>query len=191
MKVSGYSNCTLANGEGARVELYVSGCSLHCKGCFSKEAWDFNYGVEFTPEFEEKVLKDISEKYCDGISILGGDPLEKENLPTIKKLLRKIKEKYPEKTVWLWTGRKKSEVIQDKELLALTDVIKSGAFVEKLKCNGKYFGSSNQEIWYSKTLAPYEDKDKFNEHAIKTVVVEKVERSSLKNECLDDQCCSA
>lgn len=174
MKISGYSNCTLANGAGARVELFVSGCRMNCKNCFSKEAQDFSFGVDFTDDFKEKVLKDVGEKYCAGISILGGDPLEPENLPTVKVLLREIKTRYPQKTVWLWTGRKKEQVIQDKELLELTDIIKSGAYIDKLKCNGKYFGSSNQEIWYSKTLEEYKDKDKINEHAIKTVVVEKV-----------------
>lgn len=174
MNICGFSTCDLANGPGARVSLFTSGCSLHCPHCFQPESWDFNAGVLFDNAFKEKVLKALSNSHIDGLSILGGDPLEPENEPEVIAFLKTVREKFPEKTIWLWTGRKKEKVLRDhKEIVELCDVIKSGPYIDKLKCNGKYFGSSNQEVWWCKTLEPYDDKDSINSHAQKDVIVEK------------------
>lgn len=184
MRICGFSTCDLANGFGARVSLFVSGCSLHCHNCFQPESWDFDYGEPFDEKFKERVFKALSDPYIDGLSVLGGDPLEEKNVEEVTKLLEEVREKFPNKTIWLWTGRNKEKVVEKyPRIIELCDVIKSGAYVDKLKCNGKYFGSSNQEIWWCKTLEPYDDKDTINAHAEKDIVVQKRRVCDKKMDC--------
>jgi len=96
----------VANGKGVRVSLFVSGCNHHCKGCFNPQAWDFNYGKEFTEEDEERVMEDLDHSYVAGLSLLGGEPLEHQNQKGLLPLLKKVKERFPEKNIWCYTGYK-------------------------------------------------------------------------------------
>ena len=88
--------CDIANGEGVRVSLFVSGCRHHCPGCFNQATWDFSYGKEFTRETEKQILEFLEPDYIDGLTLLGGEPFEPENQEVLTELLRKVKELYPE-----------------------------------------------------------------------------------------------
>ncbi len=94
----------IANGLGVRVSVFVSGCTHHCKNCFNSEAWDFNYGKEFTDKEINKVLEELDHPYVAGLSLLGGEPLEHVNQQGLLPLLRQVKEKFPEKNIWCYTG---------------------------------------------------------------------------------------
>lgn len=147
MNYSGINFCDTANGQGVRVSLFVSGCSLHCKGCFNKEAWDKNYGKVFHKTDLNKICKALANPYIDGLSILGGDPLEPYNKDVVCLIVKYVKELYPEKTIWLWTGRKYEDV-KNEEALKYVDVVVDGPFIERKKVNeqGNWFGSSNQRV---------------------------------------------
>lgn len=94
----------IANGEGVRVSLFVSGCTHHCPGCFNAVTWDFEYGQEFTEETEDEVLEALAPAYISGLSLLGGEPFEPQNQRVLVGLLRKVKERYPKKTIWCYSG---------------------------------------------------------------------------------------
>lgn len=147
MNYSGLNTCDTANGPGVRVSLFVSGCSLHCKGCFNKEAWNRQYGKPFTDETLNTLLEALREPYVDGLSLLGGDPLEPYNEAVVERICSLVRDRFPDKTIWLWTGRKYEEV-KDKPIMKYIDVLVDGPFIEKFKINeqGKYYGSSNQRI---------------------------------------------
>ena len=146
----------VANGEGVRVSVFVSGCNHHCKGCFNECAWDFNYGNKFTEKQEEEVLKDLDPDYISGLTLLGGEPLEPANQEGLLPLVKKAKEKFPDKKIWCYTGfdfakdvvgkmAKQSETT--KELLKYIDVVVDGKFEEDKKdLKLKFRGSSNQRI---------------------------------------------
>ena len=146
----------VANGEGVRVSVFVSGCNHHCKGCFNPEAWNFNYGKEFTEEETEKILQELDHPYVSGLSILGGEPLEYVNQKGLLPLLKKVKEKFPEKNIWCYTGYTFDKDIignmfenweQTKELVSYIDVMVDGKFEEDKKdLNLKFRGSSNQRV---------------------------------------------
>ena len=146
----------VANGEGVRVSLFVSGCTHQCKGCFNKEAWDFNYGKPFTQETIDKVINYLDNPYISGLTILGGEPLEHENQKGLLPLLKKVKEKFPEKNVWCYTGYRYDKDIMEKmyknwketpEMLSYIDVLVDGEFEEDKKdITLKFRGSSNQRI---------------------------------------------
>ena len=104
MHVGEVMTADVANGEGMRVSVFVSGCRNHCKGCFQPQTWDFNYGREYTPEIEQFIIDELSKSYYDGITILGGDPMEPENQEPVLRLLRRIKKELPDKNVWAYTG---------------------------------------------------------------------------------------
>lgn len=151
MNYSGYSSCDMANGDGCRVSLFVSGCTLACKGCFNRSAWNFKNGEAYTPEFEEKLLQDVSEPFIDGLSILGGDPMERSNAPVVLELCKKVKEQMPHKTIWLWTGRTQGEILDGEnkaaiDILNYIDVLIDGRYEEELKDDLKWRGSSNQRV---------------------------------------------
>lgn len=146
MNYSGINTCDSSNGDGLRVSLFVSGCSLHCKGCFNKDAWDKNYGKEFTEETMDTLIKALRSPWIEGLSILGGDPLEPYNVPSVSRIVAIVKELCPEKTIWMWTGRK-YEQAKDLALLKYVDVLITGPFIERKKCYGKYYGSSNQHVY--------------------------------------------
>lgn len=147
----------VANGEGMRVSVFVSGCRNHCKGCFQPQTWDFNYGREYTPEIEQFIIDELSKSYYDGITILGGDPMEPENQEPVLRLLRRIKKELPDKNVWAYTGYvydrdlvpggKRFVDGVTRELLESIDILIDGRFVEELKNLMLNFrGSSNQRI---------------------------------------------
>ena len=146
----------VANGQGVRVSLFVSGCNHHCKGCFNSQAWDFNYGKEFTEEDIERIVNELSHPYVSGLSLLGGEPLEYQNQQGLIPLLKRVKEELPEKDIWCYTGYKFDEDIisnmfenwpQTKELMSYIDVLVDGKFEEDKKdLRLKFRGSSNQRI---------------------------------------------
>ena len=106
-------NFDIANGEGVRVSLFVSGCTHHCKNCFNKETWDFNFGEPFTQETEDKILEYLSPDYINGLSLLGGEPFEPTNQKVLLPFLKRVKEKFPKKSIWCYTG-----YLFDDELLS-------------------------------------------------------------------------
>ena len=144
----------VANGPGVRVSVFVSGCTHYCKGCFNKEAWDFDYGLPFTEETIRMVVKYMEPPYVKGLTVLGGEPLEPQNQPAVLAMLRKVKEAYPEKSVWMFSGydyekdilgRMWNEIPETKEILSCLDVLVDGEFVEELKnLSLRFKGSSNQ-----------------------------------------------
>ena len=148
----------IANGEGVRISLFVSGCTHYCKNCFNQVAWDFNYGEPFDKVVQEKIFAEMKSGYIAGLSLLGGEPLEPQNQVALYPFLKEFKEKYPNKTVWLYTGYVYDELTGElkethkntsvtKQLLALCDVIVDGAYVEELKdIRLKFRGSSNQRV---------------------------------------------
>ena len=157
MNYAEIKNLDIANGEGIRVSLFVSGCTHHCKNCFNPETWDFCYGDPFTTEVEDRILKMLEPNHIAGITLLGGEPMDPHNQPALLKLLKRIKQKFGDtKNIWGFTG-----YIFDKdlveggrayceatdEMLSLIDVLIDGPFVEPLKdLNLKFRGSSNQRV---------------------------------------------
>ncbi len=158
MKYAKIKKCDVANGPGVRVSLFVSGCNHHCKNCFNKEAWDFNYGNDFTQKEEDEIIEDLKPEYITGLSLLGGEPFEKTNQEGLVPLIKKVKETYPDKKIWCYTGFTFDKQIlgqmigeehnqTTEEMLENIDYIVDGRFVEELKNPRLQFrGSSNQRI---------------------------------------------
>lgn len=158
MKYAKIKKCDVANGPGVRVSLFVSGCNHHCKNCFNREAWDFNYGQEFTENEQNEIIDDLKPEYITGLSLLGGEPFERTNQEGLVPLVKKVKQTYPDKKIWCYTGftfdkQILGEMIEKenrestKEMLNNIDYIVDGRFVEELKDPKLRFrGSSNQRI---------------------------------------------
>lgn len=146
----------IANGPGVRVSLFVSGCTHHCKGCFNAQAWDFAYGEPFTKETWEKIFADLDHDYVEGITLLGGEPMEPENQVGLLPFLKELKSRFPKKTIWCFTGydfekdilgRMMQESEVTRELISLFDVMVDGKFIEEQKnLSLKFRGSENQRI---------------------------------------------
>lgn len=141
----------IADGIGVRVSLFVSGCSHRCKGCFNPEAWDENYGVPYTKETEDLIIKELSKPYIKGLSILGGEPLEYCHINDLLILVSRIKKELPNKDIWVYTGSTFEELKFRSDLcmtlLEMCDVLVDGPFVEEKKDLTLAFrGSSNQRI---------------------------------------------
>ena len=139
----------IANGPGVRVSLFVSGCRHHCKNCFNREAWDFDYGTPFTEDIENEILTELDKNHIKGLSLLGGEPFEPENRKALTNLLKKVKQRNPQKSVWCYTGFEFEKLTDPTavELLSLIDVLVDGKFIEELKSPELIFrGSSNQRI---------------------------------------------
>lgn len=146
----------IANGIGIRTSLFVSGCTHKCKGCFNSEAWDFNYGAPFTNEVEEEILKSLEPEFVDGLSLLGGEPFEPQNQLSLYPFLKKVKERFPNKDIWCYTGYlfdkellspSRATTSVTKDMLSLIDVLVDGKFVEAKKNISLAFkGSENQRI---------------------------------------------
>lgn len=158
--------CDIANGEGVRVSLFVSGCTHHCKNCFNEVAWDFSYGEVFDEEIQKKILNELELDYIAGLSLLGGEPFEPQNQLALAPFVAKVKELYPTKPIWCYTGcilDEKKGVLKEKhkntpvtkELISMIDVLVDGPYVEELKdIRLKFRGSSNQRVIdVKKTLA--------------------------------------
>ena len=146
----------VANGEGVRVSVFVSGCNHHCKGCFNQCAWDFNYGKKFTEKEEQQIIDYMNHDYISGLSLLGGEPLEPKNQEGLLPLVKKVKEKFPNKDMWCYTGFDFEKDVVGKmaknnettrELLKYIDIIVDGKFEEDKKdLKLQFRGSSNQKI---------------------------------------------
>ena len=136
----------ISNGPGIRISIWVQGCSRHCPGCFNPETWDFNGGKLFSQHAKEQFLKLANDKDIVGFSILGGEPLQQGN--DMLDLVKSMKEEYPDKTIWMWTGYTYEELTDEqREIVNYIDVLVDGSFVESKKCPSKRFrGSSNQRI---------------------------------------------
>ena len=149
-------NCDIANGEGVRVTLFVSGCTNHCKNCFQPQTWDFEYGQPFTEETEQYLLELLSPSYINGLTLLGGEPFEPENQRVLVPFLRRVRAAYPEKNIWSFSGFTYEELTTDgthprcevtDEFLSLLDVLVDGRFVEELKdISLRFRGSRNQRV---------------------------------------------
>ncbi|HJC73704.1 MAG TPA: anaerobic ribonucleoside-triphosphate reductase activating protein [Candidatus Mediterraneibacter faecavium] len=148
--------CDIANGEGVRVSLFVSGCTHHCPGCFNQETWAFDYGRKYTDETQKEILDALSPSYINGLSLLGGEPFEPQNQKVLINLLRNVKALYPQKTVWCYSGylfdrdllsESRARCEYTDEMLSMIDILVDGRFVETLKDIRLVFkGSTNQRI---------------------------------------------
>lgn len=144
----------VSNGPGVRVTLFTQGCDFHCKGCFNSVAWDYSGGKLFTKEEMNKLIELSKDKHIAGLSILGGEPMSEVNLMDLATLTYKFKLKYPNKTIWIWTGYLLEDLLKKykdnsyfKEILNNIDILVDGLFIEKLKDPSlKYCGSSNQRV---------------------------------------------
>lgn len=156
MKYASIKYCDIANGLGCRTVLFVSGCRNHCRGCFQPETWSFDYGEDFTEKVQKQILESLAPAYVQGLTLLGGDPFEEENQEALVPFMRKVKECYPDKNVWAYTGyvydkdlipggRKHTE--NTEELLSMIDILVDGPFVqEKKNLMLKFRGSENQRV---------------------------------------------
>ena len=145
----------IANGDGVRVSLFVSGCRNRCEGCFQPETWNFEYGQPFTAETVETVVKALEPSYVNGLTLLGGEPFEPENQRELVKLLKKVREIHPDKNVWCYSGYTYEELTGDSrarcevtdEVLSYLDVLVDGEFVAAKKdIRLRFRGSSNQRL---------------------------------------------
>lgn len=147
--------CDIANGPGVRVSLFVSGCTHHCPGCFQPETWDFDYGTPFTQETQKHIFSLLEPDYIDGLTILGGEPLEPCNQQDLLPFVKAVRREFPEKSIWVYTGFTFKELIRrtgecgtiTKSLLSQIDILVDGPFIEAKKDLRLIFcGSSNQRL---------------------------------------------
>lgn len=147
----------IANGEGVRTTLFVSGCTNHCEECFQPQTWDFTYGSPFTEAVEDDIIKSLEPYYVNGLTLLGGEPFEPKNQRALVPFLHRVREAYPNKTIWCFTGfTLDGELWKDgayprcevtDEMLSLIDVLVDGRYVKALKdISLRFRGSSNQRI---------------------------------------------
>ena len=147
MKYAKIKKCDVANGTGIRVSLFVSGCHHHCKGCFNTDAWDFNYGNEFTENTLNRLLELCDNPNIEGLSILGGEPMHPKNIEGTLEIAKAFKKKFPKKNLWVWTGFLFDKDLKDKEVLKYIDVLVDGQYVDELhNPTLKWKGSSNQRV---------------------------------------------
>lgn len=137
----------ISNGPGVRVSIFMQGCVFNCKNCFNPETHDFNGGREFSDATIERVLDLCSNDYIVGLSILGGEPMHPKNIEGTTKLAKAFKEKYPNKSIWVWTGFLYDKDLLNKEVLNYIDVLVDGQYKDELH-NPKlrWCGSSNQRV---------------------------------------------
>lgn len=135
----------ISNGPGVRISIFMQGCHFHCKDCFNSETWDFEGGKEFTDETINRVLELCDKEYIKGLSILGGEPLHPKNIEGTTKLAKKFKDKFKDKTIWVWSGFLFETI--NKDTLKFIDVLVDGQFkTELFNPTLKYKGSSNQRV---------------------------------------------
>ena len=164
MNYAAVKKTDIANGVGVRVSLFVSGCTHHCRECFNPETWNFEYGEPFTENVEEELLQALEPAHIKGLTLLGGEPMEPDNQRALVPFLRKVKERFPNKTIWCYTGytlesdllgtvpdlsgrigRARCEVTE--ELLHMLDILVDGEFrIEQKDIRLRFRGSSNQRI---------------------------------------------
>ncbi len=156
MNYANIKYCDIANGEGVRTSLFVSGCTLHCPNCFNKVAWDFDYGAPFDKQVRNEILASLKPGYIDGLSVLGGEPFEPRNQRGLVGFLHDVKVLYPAKTIWCYTGHVyESDLLAGgsarcevtDEMLSYIDVLVDGAFVEaQHDITLRFRGSANQRL---------------------------------------------
>ena len=156
MNYASIKNCDIANGPGVRVSLFVSGCTHHCKGCFNAVAWDFDYGQPFTQDTINSILDMLKPAHIRGLTLLGGEPFEPQNQGAILELLRQVKAKYPQKSIWAFSGYlfdkdilsgRLGEWAVTREYLSYLDVLVDGPFIEaKKNLSLRFRGSENQRL---------------------------------------------
>ena len=146
MKYNKIRKMDVSNGPGVRISIFIQGCEFHCKDCFNPETWDFKCGNDFNEDTINKVLELCNNDYINGLSILGGEPLHPVNIEGVTKLSKLFKEKYPNKSLWVWTGFQ-YENIKDKEIFKYIDVLVDGQFkAELFSPKLRWRGSSNQRV---------------------------------------------
>ena len=154
MNYSAIKNYDIANGLGVRVTLFVSGCTHHCEGCFNEETWSFSSGKPFTKETEDEIIKLLSPDYIKGLTLLGGEPMEKVNQAALYPFVKRVKEAYPDKNIWCYSGYTLDEITKGRAhtdvtdaLLGFIDVLVDGEFKKDLYSVAlKFRGSSNQRV---------------------------------------------
>ena len=156
MHYSTIKDCDIANGIGVRITLFVSGCTNHCKNCFQPQTWDFDFGEPFTEETEEKLLEMLKPDYINGLTLLGGEPMEPQTQRALVPFLKRVREAYPNKNIWCFTGFTYEVLKTDgshprcevtDEMLSLIDVLVDGRYVDELKdLTLQFRGSSNQRL---------------------------------------------
>ncbi len=147
MRYSKIRKMDISNGPGVRVSVFMQGCTFNCKNCFNPETHDFKGGKEFTDEIIDKIIELCGKDYVVGLSILGGEPMHPKNIEGTTKLAKAFKEKYPNKTIWSWTGFLFDRDLKDKEVLKYIDVLVDGQYKDELHdFRLKWCGSSNQRV---------------------------------------------
>ena len=156
MNYATIKNCDIANGPGVRVSLFVSGCTHRCPGCFNEVAWDFAFGEPFTEQTIELILNMMAPAHIKGLTLLGGEPFEPQNQPAIVELLRQVKARYPEKSIWAFSGYLFDKDILagrlgqweiTEEFLSYLDVLVDGPFIQAQKnLSLRFRGSENQRL---------------------------------------------
>ncbi|MDO4537554.1 MAG: anaerobic ribonucleoside-triphosphate reductase activating protein [Coriobacteriales bacterium] len=180
MNYAEIKKCDIANGAGVRTSLFVSGCRHRCPNCFNALAWDFMAGQPFDEKVEQELLDSLAPDYVDGLSILGGEPLEPENQEVLAPFLERVREAYPTKSIWMWTGFTWEELMEAKgrsatpfvpRILNCLDVLVDGPFIEAQKdLLLRFRGSSNQRIINVRTsraageLCLWQDEKIFSTH---------------------------
>lgn len=165
MNYGNIKNYDIANGEGVRVSLFVSGCRNHCKGCFQSETWDFNYGKPYNKQIEDTIMDMLSNPHISGLTILGGDPMEEENQKDVANLVKRVKRELPHINIWMYTGYDLPSIISGKmkhtgytkNILENVDTIVDGKFeLDKKDLSLYYRGSSNQKVWNKNSEGVFE-----------------------------------
>lgn len=157
MNYSAIKKNDIANGTGVRVSLFVSGCTHHCKGCFNQETWDFNAGKLFTEAISKEIIDALAPGYISGLTLIGGEPLEPCNQPSVYELVCNVKKLYPQKTIWCYSGyifendilnpEGKAHCLVTDKLISMIDVLVDGEFIlDKKNITLKFRGSENQRI---------------------------------------------
>ena len=148
MKYHNITKDDMLNGDGLRVVLWVSGCTVKCDGCHNSCTWDFDDGIEFDESAKQELFTELDKDYISGITLSGGHPLEEKNYETIKELCKEIKDKYPNKTIWLYSGFEWRFICMAMfKILPYIDVLVDGPFqIDKKDTNLMWRGSSNQRV---------------------------------------------
>lgn len=148
MRYSQIRSMDISNGENIGVSLFTQGCPIHCKNCFNSELWNFDCGNEWTEEIKHKFFELIDKPYVKRVSVLGGEPLAKQNYYDVRNLIKEIKNKFPEKTIWLYTGYTFENLSREQQrTIIYADILVDGEYIDELKDQTlKWRGSSNQRV---------------------------------------------
>ena len=151
MNIAGINYESINDGEGVRTVIYVSGCSHKCLNCHNPQTHDINYGIEFTDKLQNEIIEGIIKRpFISGITLSGGDPLHQNNMLDVFNLIKKLKVKFPDKNIWMYTGYKIETILNDplkRKIIEMCDVVVDGRYIDELKdLTLKFRGSSNQRL---------------------------------------------